>query len=348
MAIVSPAINTGLLLNPTTTTATPTTTAPATPTTGTIKSLIPTQSSTISKEAQDISKATGTAYEGIATGALAQKGDWADYDSAAASLDVDKTAAIKSGTSYIDQAKNTVAGQLSSLLSSDSPYIKQAEQKAKEYASSRGLLNTSIAAQAGRAAAYEAALPIATSDAETYNKFGLQQQSAENAQSQTETEAIISSYLNKQTADIKQTSQNIQNAFQSRLQGADQQTKVFLQDFQQKHATALQDLIGDQNAFLQSTQISADKAQTVYAQAGEYVKNYQIAIENMMTDPDFLDQGETNINNAINQLQILTRNSIKFVGASAGLNMTAYSNLVDNYFKPLGFTTKQPTVTATA
>ena len=329
MAIVSPAINTGLLLNPTTTTA-PTTTTPA----------ASTQSSTISKEAQDISKATGTAYEGIATGALAQKGDWADYDSAAASSDVDRTAAIKSGTSYIDQAKNTVAGQLSSLLSSDSPYIKQAEAKAQEQAASRGLLNTTLAARAGRSAAIESALPIATSDADTYNKFGLQQQSAENAQSQTETEAVISSYLNKQTADIKQTSQNIQNAFQSRLQGADQQTKVFLQDFQQKHAAALQDLIGDQNAFLQSTQIAADKAQTVYAQAGEYVKNYQIAIENMMTDPDFLAMGQTAVNKSINELQTLTKNSIKFVGASAGLNMTSYSNLVNNYFSTLSFATK--------
>jgi len=146
--------------------------------------------------------------------------------------------------------------------------------------------------------------------------------------------------LNQQTADIKQTSQNIQNAFQSRLQGADQQTKVFLQDFQQKHAAALQDLIGDQNAFLQSTQIAADKAQTVYAQAGEYVKNYQIAIENMMTDPDFLAMGQTAVNKSINELQTLTKNSIKFVGASAGLNMTSYSNLVNNYFSTLSFATK--------
>jgi hypothetical protein len=64
------------------------------------------------------------------------------------------------------QAPQTVAGQMKSLLSSDSPYIKQAQNSALRQASSRGLINTSMAAGAGQAAAIQSALPIAQQDAQ--------------------------------------------------------------------------------------------------------------------------------------------------------------------------------------
>lgn len=59
-----------------------------------------------------------------------------------------------------------VSGRLQGLLSSKSPYLDRARTRAKQYANRRGLLNSSIAAGAGEAAAIDAALPIATADAE--------------------------------------------------------------------------------------------------------------------------------------------------------------------------------------
>jgi len=62
---------------------------------------------------------------------------------------------------------DTVAGRLSGMLESGSPYITAAEEKARRDAQARGLSNSSIAVGAGRKAAIESALPIATSDALT-------------------------------------------------------------------------------------------------------------------------------------------------------------------------------------
>ena len=60
------------------------------------------------------------------------------------------------------------SNQLNGLLSSDNPYIQNARARANEAGSARGLLNSSITAGAGEAAAINAALPIAQNDAQRY------------------------------------------------------------------------------------------------------------------------------------------------------------------------------------
>lgn len=62
----------------------------------------------------------------------------------------------------------TVQGQLTGLLDSDSAYIQQARSQAARAANARGLMNSSLAAGAGQAAAIAGALPIAAQDAQTY------------------------------------------------------------------------------------------------------------------------------------------------------------------------------------
>lgn len=60
-----------------------------------------------------------------------------------------------------------VSSQLTKLISQDSPYVTRARAKAAEYSNARGLINSSIGAGAGEAAAIDAALPIAQADAST-------------------------------------------------------------------------------------------------------------------------------------------------------------------------------------
>lgn len=55
-------------------------------------------------------------------------------------------------------------GLLNRYTDSGSPMVRQAEQKAANQAASRGLLNSSIAAGAGRAAAIDAAGQFASQD----------------------------------------------------------------------------------------------------------------------------------------------------------------------------------------
>jgi hypothetical protein len=66
----------------------------------------------------------------------------------------------------------TVANQITGLLSSSNPYITNARAQGTQGAASRGFLNGSMAAGASENAAVNAALPIATQDASTYAKAG--------------------------------------------------------------------------------------------------------------------------------------------------------------------------------
>ena len=319
----------GLLLGPNPTaapeTTTPTTTTPIAPTT---------QSTTISQGAQDVAKAQGVAYEGIAKEAEATPTSTSPaYDASRVSSQIADAAAIKTGTSYYDEAKGTVAGRLTSLLNNESPYMKQVEQRSKEAASRKGLLNTSIAVQAGQAAAYEAALPIAQQDSSEFNKFGLQQQTAESQQANIQTEAIVSGEMTQQKAAIAQQAQNIQNAFNARLSGANEESKAWLQGMSETHSKTMQELEHSQNLVLQQFQNDLERQKTASALASQTMQNYQISVENLMTDPDFMDLGPTAMNNAINQMQILAKNSIKFIGASA--NIPNFSKWADTYLTAL-------------
>lgn len=77
--------------------------------------------------------------------------------------------------------KQTVAGQLEDLIDKDSSYIQQAERRAAQQVNDRGLLNSSIGVGAGRVAAIESALPIATTDAGTFNQAHTNTINAQNA-----------------------------------------------------------------------------------------------------------------------------------------------------------------------
>lgn len=91
--------------------------------------------------------------------------------------------------------QQTVAGELQNLENENSPLIQAAEAQAKQQANASGLLNSTMAITAGRTAAYNAALPVATADATTYNNdavtnanqantFAVDNQTAQNAAGQ--------------------------------------------------------------------------------------------------------------------------------------------------------------------
>lgn len=64
----------------------------------------------------------------------------------------------------------TLSDRLQSLLDSDSPYLERARLRGRQFANRRGLLNSSIAAEAAEAAALDAALPIAQGDVESQER----------------------------------------------------------------------------------------------------------------------------------------------------------------------------------
>lgn len=64
--------------------------------------------------------------------------------------------------------KQTVQGQVANIIDADSPLMQQASTRALQQSNGRGLLNSSLGVQAGQAALYDAALPMAQQDASTY------------------------------------------------------------------------------------------------------------------------------------------------------------------------------------
>lgn len=80
----------------------------------------------------------------------------------------------------INVPTETVSGQLDSILAKGSPYLERARAGAAQTANARGLLNSSMAAGAGEAAAIDAALPIASADASVYGTASRDNQAAAN------------------------------------------------------------------------------------------------------------------------------------------------------------------------
>lgn len=81
---------------------------------------------------------------------------------------------------YSVESNQTVQGQLDEILKKGNPLLDAAEARATKIANARGLVNSSMAAQAGQEAIVNAALPIASQDARTYATQALANQDVEN------------------------------------------------------------------------------------------------------------------------------------------------------------------------
>jgi len=79
-------------------------------------------------------------------------------------------------TTQATDPNSLVSNNMNGLLSQANPYITSAVTRAKQFGNKRGLLNSSITAGAGEAAAISAALPIAQGDAAAQSRQSLNNQ----------------------------------------------------------------------------------------------------------------------------------------------------------------------------
>lgn len=288
----------------------------------------------INTTAQDVAKAQGVAFEEVSKPPTDTQ--WDSLNTEGMTQSINQNAQVASGMNFVDPDKSTVSGQLSSLLSQDSPYLQEARYSGQKEAAAKGMLNSSIAAGASQREAIKAALPIAQQDAQTYAQAQNLEQQATNAQTGVKTEGIVSSELAKQNAGIKQTQQNIQNEFQAKLTGATEQSKVWIQDLQNTYAESQAALDREQQLLLQAYQGDQTKMESLRTQASAIMQNYQISVENLMTDPDFLNLGSAALQNAITQMQTLAANSLSFLGGVAE-EADFIQPFVDAYLAPMDF-----------
>lgn len=152
----------------------------------------------------------------------------------------------------VDPAKETVAGQLNSILSSGSPYLESARAGARETANSRGLLNSSMAAGAGESEAIKAALPIASADASVYGTASRDNQSFENNANQ------FNAGAKNQSNQALATAANT-----SAITGQQAQEAQALQATKGAQATSLANIEANYKQLIQTSASAADLYKTV-------------------------------------------------------------------------------------
>lgn len=288
------------------------------------------------KEPTETKSAIEGAYSGIAEGATDQTLNVDEYDPTKVKDKLGDTTQYKEGTSYIDKAKSTVAGQLETLLNKENrdtnPLFQQAESRGEVGASRRGQLGSSMGIGAVEGQVYNQAMDIARQDAQTFAQADLAQQQAEYGTAKAEKEAVLSSEVQKYTADIERANKNIDQQFTALMTSADKQTQASLSALQKKYKEDYAILDAKIRENIVDKELDARKKQMAYEQSANILQNYQVTVENMMTNPNFLELGREAIVNSINQIQNLATNQVNFIGNAVGVDFT---DLIDFYFDPV-------------
>lgn len=148
-------------------------------------------------------------------------------------------------------ADDDVAKNVAAAASDTSPVVRAARQSGIDYANSRGLLNTSLAAGNAEAEAYKVAVPIGTAQAQIGAQKNISNQTFEQNTDLTKTQGseqrlgtvtqgeqqrLTSAQGYTQQKDLDSQAQgaskdiaNINNASNERINGLDQATKIQLQ-----------------------------------------------------------------------------------------------------------------------
>lgn len=192
----------------------------------------------------------------------------------------------------VDPKTGTVQGQLSDILSKDSPLMSLATSQADQSMNSRGLLNSSLAEGARQAAVIAQALPIAQQDASAYTTAMTNTVNAKNAASSSNAQAennaatvnaqLLTS-LNSTNANAINNAlgQNVQAQNQRNLQLISSDTQISLANLQAQNQQLLQTDVNAANGFSQliaqiaaiqnsSTLDSATKQQDVQSLVSNY------------------------------------------------------------------------------
>lgn len=132
-------------------------------------------------------------------------------------------------TEWKPDTNSTVAGQFGMLTAKGNPLMTQATTQAKQQANAQGMLNSTMAIQAGQIAGYNAALPIAQQDAATFADAGRFNAGAQNTAMLAN--ANIAADMNRFNAGATNDAATQQRA--SGISGYQQQQQIAASDRQQ-------------------------------------------------------------------------------------------------------------------
>ena len=200
----------------------------------------------------------------------------------------------------VSDPTDTVRGQITSLLDEDSAYLERARFRGEEYAASRGLLNTSIAAGAGETSAIEAALPIAQQDAETYTRQRLENQAAINTALSTNVQLQTQASFKGADISAAERGQALQSLSAADLQRQQENAALLRTQYSELAATERQEIIAMTNTQTNSARIEAEMVmnnqkigqadrETFAVAFNEITRQNDVEITKIALDPDLTE-----------------------------------------------------------
>jgi len=201
-----------------------------------------------------------------------------------------------------------VENRINNLLASDNPYIERARTSGLQFANQRGLLNSSIAAQAAEEAAISRAGEIAAQDANTYAQAALANQQAQNTAGLQDAQlgTNVSMFnVGEENTTNRFNAQSVNEAGQFNAAAANQAIQNFLQ---REQVRLLQD---DQQAFT-AEQNEADRV-----------------LRKLLQDEQFdFTSSENNLDRTLQTA--LQENQFAFQGGQNALDRTLQTTLQDD------------------
>lgn len=253
------------------------------------------------------------AYEGV-SGALA------DVDTTLDSDYVEKDysdLAAKEGKEYVTP-ESTVAYQLDQIMSKDSALMQRAASIGKGMAGALGLQSSTAGIGMVAGQLYDRGIEIASRDADTYAKAQQLQQQADINQSQTTLEGRVSSSLQEQAAELDIQKSRVQAEMDSIMKIADAESNARLQEWSQKYDNFSKmgqiQAQGKIDEALQQQRISWSEAEQGKSSMMGIVQNTNVAIENILMNPDLLQLGPEAISNALNNVVSAGQASMQYAG----------------------------------
>jgi hypothetical protein len=230
-------------------------------------------------------------------------------------------------TRQVNQATDTVQGQVNSILSKDSPLMQRARTMATQQMAQRGLVNSSMAVGAGTAAMIDRATPIAAQDANTYNTVASENMGAKNRAAEFGAGQLNQFSLQKGQQEFVAGQAELDRSQQTNLQANQQQFQAGQASLDRSQQTNLQ--TAQQN--FQSAQSALDRALSTAQQdkslaAQQALQQAQQNFQGAQADLDRAQQ--TNIAGMnISAQQALQQSQQNFQGTQAGLDRAQQTSL---------------------
>jgi hypothetical protein len=209
--------------------------------------------------------------------------------------------------------ESTVSGQLMSLLDRDSPYLRQADTRAREEANKMGLLSSSMTVGATERERIAAALPIAQQDAQLFGTSALKEQD----------------YASSSALDTQKTAGQSALATQAHTQniealGVQGDIGLTLETFSQAAATERQTTQLEFDAAIANAEMDSTIRQQYLSSSADLNNQFSADVSAILRSPDFKTPEDRG--NAIDNIFKVYKANMSFMAeaASVPLDWTAF------------------------